>query len=256
MQAPLVDIDLNTFREDPYPVLKEMRVCTPICFVPQLNATLLTRRDDIFQCEKMIDVFSSEQPGGLMTVLMGENMMRKDGEAHLQERRQSLPALSPVTVKRIWKTKFEESTDKVLAALDGRQSCDLVKDYAMPVSAHALRHITGLTNMTPAQLDQCSQGMIDGIANYSGDRATEERCHAATELIDRCIDEMLEPDANLSPDSLLNVLIQAGQPLDSVRANVKLAISGGQNEPRDAIAGAVWALLTHPEQAALVSSGE
>ena len=43
---------------------------------------------------------------------------------------------------------------------------------------------------------------------------------------------------------------------DKVRANIKLTISGGQNEPRDAIAGAIWALLTHPEQLGLVMSGE
>ena len=43
---------------------------------------------------------------------------------------------------------------------------------------------------------------------------------------------------------------------ESVRANVKLAISGGQNEPRKAIAGTVWALLTHPEQLDLVRKGE
>jgi cytochrome P450 len=47
----------------------------------------------------------------------------------------------------------------------------------------------------------------------------------------------------------------AGQRIDSVRANIKLAISGGQNEPRDAIAGTVWALLTHPGQLALVRDG-
>ena len=52
------------------------------------------------------------------------------------------------------------------------------------------------------------------------------------------------------------MLLAAGQPIESVRANIKLAISGGQNEPRDAIAGTVWALLTHPEQLALVSGGK
>ena len=51
------------------------------------------------------------------------------------------------------------------------------------------------------------------------------------------------------------MLLAAGQPLESVRANVKLAISGGQNEPRDAISGTIWALLTHPKQLALVQSG-
>ena len=52
------------------------------------------------------------------------------------------------------------------------------------------------------------------------------------------------------------MLLAAGQPIDSIRANIKLAISGGQNEPRDAIAGTVWALLTHPEQLALVRDGK
>jgi cytochrome P450 len=36
---------------------------------------------------------------------------------------------------------------------------------------------------------------------------------------------------------------------------VKLAISGGQNEPRDAIAGASWALISHPDQLAAVERG-
>ncbi len=52
------------------------------------------------------------------------------------------------------------------------------------------------------------------------------------------------------------MLLSAGQPIESVRANVKLAISGGQNEPRDAISGTIWALLTHPDQLALVRGGK
>ena len=54
---------------------------------------------------------------------------------------------------------------------------------------------------------------------------------------------------------MLSVLTRAGQPLTSVRANIKLAISGGQNEPRDAIAGATWALLGHPDQLERVRNG-
>ena len=65
------------------------------------------------------------------------------------------------------------------------------------------------------------------------------------------------PRVREHPDSsILSVLFAAGQPMESIRANVKLAISGGQNEPRDAISGAVWALLTHPEQLDLVRSGK
>jgi cytochrome P450 len=56
--------------------------------------------------------------------------------------------------------------------------------------------------------------------------------------------------------SILSVLLAAGMPMMSVRANIKLAISGGQNEPRDAISGTIWALLTHPEQLAQVREGQ
>lgn len=248
MNPPIVNLDLEDFWKNPYPALASMRAQAPICYVPQLQATLLTLHDDVFQCEKITDVFSSDQPGGLMNVLMGKNMMRKDGDAHILERRQAQPALSPRSVQAIWRSHCERETDAVLDKLKLSDTCDLVRDYAMPVSAHALRHITGLTNMTPEQLDTSSQSMIDGIANYSGDPIIQQRCNDGTQLIDDCIDNMLKPESNLSDSSLLSVLIKAKQPMDSIRANIKLAISGGQNEPRDAIAGTVWALLTHPKQ--------
>ena len=76
-----------------------MRENHPICYVPQLKSTLFTKRDSIAENEKKIDIFSSVQPGGLMTTLMGENMMRKDGESHQLERKAILPSISPKTVK-------------------------------------------------------------------------------------------------------------------------------------------------------------
>lgn len=248
MRPPEIRIDLKAFWKDPYPELKRMRREAPICFVPQLNATLLTKRDDIFICEKNVSVFSSDQPDGLMTQLMGQNMMRKDGPAHLTERRQILPSVSPRTVKDTWKSQFEKDTEQVLQELEKRKHIDIVSDFAMPVSAHALRHITGLVNLSTQAMDEVSQAMIDGIANYSGDREIESRCKQATQLIDDSIDEMLPALKEKPNHSILSILKQSEQPLPSIRANIKLAISGGQNEPRDAIAGTAWALLTHPDQ--------
>src|ERR1051325_12149993 len=45
--APHVNIDPQAFWRDPYPALAAMRREAPICFVPQLGSTLLTRRDDV-----------------------------------------------------------------------------------------------------------------------------------------------------------------------------------------------------------------
>ena len=253
--APHYDIDPKVFWADPYPDLARMRREAPIAFVPQLAATLITRRNDIFENEKKVKVFSSYQPQGLMTVLMGENMMRKDGEAHKAERKAIFPSMSPKTVVAVWKAKFEEQTDRILQELKPLKSCDLVKDFAMPVSAEALKAMTGLTNMHYAEMDRVSQGMIDGCANYTGDAQVEAYCHECTASIDSHIDEIW-PSLSDTPDkSLLSVQIEAGLSESQIRANIKLAISGGQNEPRDAIAGAAWALITHPRQLDQITGG-
>ena len=246
--APHVDLDLKAFWDDPYPALARLRREAPIAFVPQLGSTLFTRRDDIFVYEKQIDVFSSHQPEGLMNRLMGHNMMRKDGDAHIAERRVIFPSISPRTVKEHWTAQFQAHADRILDALEPSWTIDFCRDFALPFSAECLKSITGLTNMRFQDMNAWSQGMIDGVANYIGDAAVEARCHEATAGIDAAIDERIPQLRGKRDLSLLGVMLAAGMPMESVRANVKLAISGGQNEPRDAVAGCVWALLKHPEQ--------
>ena len=254
--APHYQIDVPTFWADPYPDLARMRKEAPIAFVPQLGSTVFTRRDDIFTQEKRIDVFSSHQPAGLMNRLMGHNMMRKDGDAHMSERAAMFPAVSPRTVRETWIKQFQAHADRILDEIAPTGHADLTRELALPLSAECLKDITGLTNMRYQDMDAWSQAMIDGIANYTGDSGVEARCRAATTGIDAAIDDMIPVVKKHPNTSILSVLLASGQPLDSVRANIKLAISGGQNEPRDAISGTVWALLTHPDQLALMTAGK
>jgi cytochrome P450 len=254
--APHFDIDVAAFWADPYPDLARMRRKAPIALVPQLGSTLFTRRDDIFSQEKRTDIFSSHQPAGLMNTLMGHNMMRKDGDAHMAERTAMFPAVSPRTVRDTWRGQFQAHADRILEELAPKRRADLCKALALPLSAECLKDITGLTNMRFEDMDAWSQAMIDGIANYSGDSQVEARCHAATAGIDAAIDDMIPVVTKHPTSSILSVLLAAGQPEASIRANIKLAISGGQNEPRDAISGTIWALLTHPDQLTLLRGGK
>lgn len=254
-KPPLYDVDLKAFKDDPYPDLARMRAECPICFVPQLGATLLTKREDITICEKNTDVFSSYQPNGLMTRLMGENLMRKDGDTHAAERKATFPAFSPRTVRDLWVKHFLEAASGIIAELKTKREVDLVADYAMPLSGHALIAVTGLNQLTAAEIDWVSQSMIDGISNYADDPEVRRHCDEATEFVDAAIDARLEVLAKMPDHSLISVQQQADLSRQSIKANVKLAISGGQNEPRDAIAGAIWALLSNPVQLEAVRSG-
>jgi cytochrome P450 len=253
--APHFDIDPQEFWRDPYPALAAMRREAPIAFVPQLGSTLLTRRDDIFVSEKRIDVFSSHQPAGLMNRLMGHNMMRKDGDAHMAERVIFFPAVSPKAARAHWRDEFQAHAERILDALAPQGGADLLAAFALPLSGECLKSVTGLTNIRYQDMDAWSQGMIEGIANYAGDAAIEARCRAATAGIDAAIDDMLPVVRKAPNHSLLSVMIHGGMPEENVRHNIKLTISGGQNEPRKAIAGCIWALLTHPDQLARVGDG-
>src|ERR1700758_5393149 len=222
--APHYEIDVQKFWADPYPDLARMRKQAPIAFVPQLGSTVFTRRDDIFSQEKRTDVFSSHQPAGLMNTLMGHNMMRKDGDAHMAERRAMFPAVSPRTVRSRWTAQFQAHADHIIATLDPRRPVDFCTDFALPFSAECLKSITGLTNMRFQDMNAWSQGMIDGIANYIGDPAVEARCHAATSGIDAAIDDMLPVLSRTADQSLLGVMLACDMPMQSIRANIKLAI--------------------------------
>ena len=181
--------------------------------------------------------------------------MRKDGEEHRKERFVYYPTISPRKVEQIWAELFAELTSTILDRFASSGSTDLVPDYAIATSGEALKAMTGLIQVKFEDLDAWSQAMIDGVANYIGDPLIEARCVSATKAIDLAIDQRLG-DLRENPDaSLLSVMTQAGMPEEMVRANIKLTISGGQNEPRDAIAGAIWALLEHPDQLELVTSG-
>ena len=254
--APVTNIDPAAFAADPYPVLAEMRAGAPISYVPELGATLLTKRALIHREEKRIETFSSVQPGGLMEKIMGLNMMRRDGAPHMEERRALFPALSPRTVAQHWAPIFREIVADRLEALAPQGGCDLVTEYAMPVSGAALCAMTGLTNITPAEMDRASQEMLDAVANYAADPVIDRKGFAQGAFVDEAIDARLAALRQVPDRSIISVLDQAGMSRASIGANVKVIIGGGQNEPRDAIAGLLWALLTHPDQRALLDRGE
>ncbi len=240
---PIHNVDISNFKRNPYPDLKEMRIFNPICFVPQVKATMICDRASIYECEKNTGVFSSVQPQGLMTILMGQNMMRKDGKDHFEERKTIFKTISPKTSRDHWKSKFETIADNIINNIRNTKSGDLLTLYARELSAECLKLVTGLTNMTATEMDRVSQGMIDGCSNYTGDRKIEEYCNNCTESIDAHINEIIGKVNTNSDFSLISTMLKGNLSAHQISTNIKLAISGGQNEPRDAIAGCIWAAL-------------
>lgn len=92
--------------------------------------------------------------------------------------------------------------------------------------------------------------MIDGTGNYADDPAVWAKSEQSSREVDGAIDDMIPYLRNNPDPSLLSGLASMPIPLESIRANLKMTIGGGLNEPRDVLATTVWALLSNPEQLA------
>jgi len=156
-------------------------------------------------------------------------------------------------IKHYWTPRFEWIVKELIDDLKGKGEADLFTDFAAPMASRCLMEILGLTNVRWDDLCDWSQSLMDAVGNYGNDPAIWAKQEQVSRLIDDALDQMIEIK-RINPDpSFISVLANApGIGLDQIRANVKVIIGGGINEPRDATCTAMHELLSHPEQLALV----
>ncbi|WP_075201035.1 cytochrome P450 [Leucobacter celer] len=256
-EAPVADwVTIPDLYRDPFPIYERLRAEGGVHWVPQVGRYLITSYEAVHETELDQELFSADEQGSLQIRAMGHSMLRRDDPEHYIERKAWQPALRPGAVQRIWKSKFQRNAEHYLEELIAKgPGADLIWDFAAPFAAESLRELIGLHNATQQDLQRWSQTMIDATGNYADDPEVWALGKQSFDEVDLALDEMLAWHAANPNESLLSQLLQIPDyrmPLDRIRANVKMTIGGGLNEPRDALGVAAWALLTHPEQRAAV----
>ncbi len=255
--VPVADwVTIPDLYADPYPIYQRLRAVAPIHWVPAVNRYLVIGYEACHTIDLDPGRFSANETGSLMKRAMGHGMLRKDGPEHDAERKAYGGVLRPKTVKQHWQAVFERHVGTCLERLRAAgPGADLVTEFAAPYAAENLRVVLGFHNATQADVQRWSQTLIDGTGNYADDPQVWAEAERSSLEVDAAIDEML-PRLRADPDaSLLSELVGKPMPLESLRANLKMTIGGGLNEPRDAIATTTWALLSHPDQLASVLAG-
>ncbi|WP_017792084.1 cytochrome P450 [Leucobacter salsicius] len=256
--APVADwVTIPDLYQDPFPIYERLRAEGGVHWVPAVGRYLITSYEAVHTTEFDQEIFSANEEGSLQIRAMGHSMLRRDDPEHYLERKAWQPALRPGAVKRTWTRMFERNADRYLDEMIAKgPGADLIWDFAAPYSAENLREIIGLYNADQSDLQRWSQTMIDATGNYADDPEVWARGKQSFDEVDIALDEMLHWHAKNPDDSLLSSLLRIPDyqmPLEKIRANVKMTIGGGLNEPRDAIGVAAWAMLTHPEQRAAVA---
>src|SRR3954447_11443666 len=233
---------------DPYPVYRRLGVEGAGPGLDAGNRSVVPGWEDVAGLDELPGITAREEPS-LMTRAMGRTMLRTDGEEHARLR---APAHAPLRFRGFaerWGDMLSREAHDLLAPVRGRGHMDVLRDFAGPFAARTLRLLLGLQAARDEDLEFASQAFIDGVGNYAEDGETWQRCERANRLVD----EAITADWGRAEDgTVLRALIDAGTLSEGeVRANVKLFISGGLNEPRDVIATTLHALLADPEQEAL-----
>lgn len=256
MAAPVLDVSLDDLVADPYPTYRVLREHHPVAWVPEADRYLVTRHDDIVGVERDPKVFSSAETPSNLTRVMGETLLRKDGEAHRRERVAAERPLRPRIVTQHWQPVFRRNAEELIDRFADRGAADLAAEFAGPLAARNLGALLGLPAVAPADLQAWSQALIDGSGNYGDDPAVWARSERAVAGIDAAVADAVGFLREHPDESIISSMLHADDPLsyEQILANVKVVIGGGLNEPRDAIGIAAYALLTHPEQRAAVEA--
>jgi len=233
---------------DPYAVYRRLRAEGACVWLAAADRYVVPRWEDVVGLDEVPGITAREEPS-LMTRAMGRTMLRTDGDEHARLR---APAHAPLRFRGFasrWGDMLGNEAQDLLAPLRHRGRMEVLRDFAGPFAARTLRLLLGLHAARDVDLEFASQAFIDGVGNYADDGDAWQRCERANRLVDDAITADWD---RAQEGTVLRALIDAGTLSEAeVRANIKLFISGGLNEPRDVIATTLHALLADREQEAL-----
>lgn len=244
-------ITIPQLTEDPYAIYRRLRAEAPVVRIPSINRIMLTKAADTKRLKDDWELFSSDDPRTPMTrAFQAHTLMRKDGEAHRRERGAMAPAFAPRNIKGCWHEIYTRVADDYVGRLPRGETVDLFTALAAPYAARCLTHLLGIPEATDDEMMRWSQVLIDGAGNFGNVPELYERSDKANvemnALFDACVERV-----RATPDkSALSAMVNAEDPIETsqIYANVKIAIGGGINEPRDALLTILYGLFSNPDQ--------
>ncbi|MEM1039030.1 MAG: cytochrome P450 [Pseudomonadota bacterium] len=244
---------ISDFVLDPYAIYQRYRAETPVIEVASVGRVMLTKAADTRMVKENWELFSSDDPNTPMRrAFQAHTLMRKDGQAHARERHAMASAFGAKAIRDVWLPLYQSIAEDYIGRLPRGETVDLFGALAAPISAKCLGHLVGLTQSSDDDLCRWSQVLIDGAGNFGFSDEPFIRSDATNGEINGAIDASIARLKSQPHVNAISAMISAEDPLplEAIRSNIKIAIGGGINEPRDALCTAVYGLLSNPDQLA------
>ncbi|HEY0937328.1 MAG TPA: cytochrome P450 [Trebonia sp.] len=158
---------LAALDENPYPLLRRLRETDPACWVPELNAWLVTRYDLAVQVMKDSGRFTVDDPRFTTARVTGPSMLSLDGPAHARMRNAFTRGLRPEALRRDF---VAAETARLIAAVRPRGRAELRREFAGPLAAAVMGDLLGLDQPAGVILNWYDEiaGTVAGLAGSTG----------------------------------------------------------------------------------------
>ena len=251
-RAPEDDqITIPELIRDPYAIYARLRAEAPVTRVKAVSRTFLTKAADTKYVKETPQLFSSNDPNTPMErAFRAHTLMRKDGDEHARERSAMAPAFSAKNIKGCWGPLYESIARDYVERLPKEETVDMFTALAGPFAAQCLGHLLGIPNASDEDMQHWSQTLIDGAGNFGWRDDLFANCDQVNDAIDAEIASMEAQHRSEQGPSALSAMLNAEDPLplSQIRSNIKIAIGGGINEPRDSFLTVLFGLLSNPDQ--------
>lgn len=264
--VPAAELYTDEFAADPYPAFAKMRADSPVCPVssPRFDSYLITRFEDakaaLNDPRLSKDLYG---PGDHYLRLFGpnsaglnKNMLNSDPPEHSRLRQVTSRAFAPRRIEAL-RPRVAEIVSNLLDKIEPQGHADLMRDFAIPLPMLVVSELLGIPRTDNDSVLEWTQVIRE--SGSSGRPPAEEKAavQEAQAWLHGYLTELVAAKRADPADDMVSMLISAcdQEGVLSERELVSttfLLLFAGHQTTADFIGNAMVALLTNPEQLALL----
>lgn len=253
--------------EDPYPTYRRLREEAPRYHWAAADAWIVSRYDDVLAVMRDRRLTLSRSawehapkpvegaPVDAFQRLMSRMLFQLSERDHTRIRKLAAPAFTPRAVERM-RGRIEAIVDDVIARFEGRAEIDVVGDLAEHVPVRVIGGVLGI----PDRHGEVFRGFAGAMVELINPWLSPEAAGAALARVPAglaLLEELVAERRGVAGDDLLSTLVHHEEEGERLTTEELLSLIGaiviaGAETTTHLVAFAVWNLLRHPDQLALV----
>ncbi len=245
------------FREDPYPVLAELRERDPIHHDKVFKQFIFTRHDDVMAILRHSEMWSDPRkanPGTFSAEILGgsadePSMLLMDDPGHRRLRDLVKRSFTPRAVGR-WRERARAVAERVIHGIEETEF-DLMEKVAGPIPTVVIAEMLGIDPKMHERFKQWSDTSVRGAFSPIQDPVDLAAAEEAQAELDSFFHGEIERRRRETSDDLIGDLVAAEAEGDrlsegEIISTCNLLLLAGNLTTTDLIGNAVKAFLDHP----------